>query len=568
MGQTPLHFSVDWPEALHLLLDVGAAVDLPDHHGLTPIFYAAERRCLDSIQILTEAGCALHKISTFYVERSLLEHLTLTNVDLVPDEILEKLDAAEVFGAIVRLVAQRRDTLAALARASLDSIDLAQLDLSAETLLDCKASIAISMLQERLKVPKMLLGLTPEKCSVYHLRDMDVRKAQALWDAGFRDINELDSLGRCPLMTRIVFNLETSRRPKDMRSGADFAIWLWLKGADLHCRQRHVFQRRVALHRGYLETRSMTDRPSHTTALHYLGAFWGNRVLSKVEHKKGPDLVNTDTSGLVRIVLSDPLSDCCDCPCSLGGCKAFTMMIKAQARRAQTPFQFRLRTAVRDKTQVIAHLIDMDCPDFAWLRHEMLRYMTFKKLRLRHTCCRPCTLELEFSYTKVIAGFDDDERREIMEEQEQQTKKLETLVKEFENKYGELGVPFVDFLEGYWRNRMREVLQEEVPIDEAGLERIGVRLRRTSSVSSLSSWDEEERCEEVDSGDADETGEGRTRAVERYYQMPPGSQGLRLRLSPCCIHDGRHDYPYIHVFDCKLTISVNIGVLCCQFRRI
>lgn len=62
IGQTPLHFSVHWPEGMRLLLDAGAAVDASDCYGLSPVFYAAERGLLEPVNILGEADCALPRV--------------------------------------------------------------------------------------------------------------------------------------------------------------------------------------------------------------------------------------------------------------------------------------------------------------------------------------------------------------------------------------------------------------------------------------------------------------------------------------------------------------------------
>ncbi|KAA6410751.1 MAG: hypothetical protein FRX48_05061 [Lasallia pustulata] len=109
----------------------------------------------------------------------------------------------------------------------------------------------------------------------------------------------------------------------------------------------------------------------------------------------------------------------------------------------------------------------------------------------------------------VIVELDDeDDRREIREEQSEQAEKLEALLVEFEEKYDESGVPFCEFLNGYWKDHMKETLREKVPIDQTELERTGVALRETiSNVSLQSSEDEEWRFGEVDLDDLDGSGE-------------------------------------------------------------
>ncbi|KAI4125597.1 MAG: hypothetical protein LQ347_005323 [Umbilicaria vellea] len=106
-------------------------------------------------------------------------------------------------------------------------------------------------------------------------------------------------------------------------------------------------------------------------------------------------------------------------------------------------------------------------------------------------------------YEEVIVELDDeDDRREIREEQAEQVEKLEALLVELEEKYNEYAVPLSDFFDGYWKDRMKEISREKVPINQTELESIGVTLRETSSnTSSQSSDNMEWSSEEIDSDD-------------------------------------------------------------------
>ena len=70
-------------------------------------------------------------------------------------------EAGAVVDTVIRLVAQRRRMLAALVRTSLDSRFVSRLQLSPESVLDHKASIAMSMLHEKINIPESLKGLSP-----------------------------------------------------------------------------------------------------------------------------------------------------------------------------------------------------------------------------------------------------------------------------------------------------------------------------------------------------------------------------------------------------------------------
>ena len=83
----------------------------------------------------------------------------------------------------------------------------------------------------------------------------------------------------------------------------------------------------------------------------------------------------------------------------------------------------------------------------AWLRTEMLRFHTFQKLKLRHTCC---TIQ-GYSDSIIKELGDEEDRRELRLEQKEQVARLEALVEEFDSKYQVMGIPLIDFFEGYWQ---------------------------------------------------------------------------------------------------------------------
>ncbi|MCJ1251860.1 hypothetical protein MMC30_009098 [Trapelia coarctata] len=57
---------------------------------------------------------------------------------------------------------------------------------------------------------------------------------------------------------------------------------------------------------------------------------------------------------------------------------------------------------------------------------------------------------------EIIAELgDEDDRQEIRLEQEEQVARMEDLILEFETKYQEMGIPLIDFFEGYWHKRTR-----------------------------------------------------------------------------------------------------------------
>jgi len=65
-GQTPLHLSCGWPLGMELLLDYGAysIIDHMDDFGFTAFVYASYHGCLESLEILLEAGSCLFPLNS------------------------------------------------------------------------------------------------------------------------------------------------------------------------------------------------------------------------------------------------------------------------------------------------------------------------------------------------------------------------------------------------------------------------------------------------------------------------------------------------------------------------
>ena len=106
----------------------------------------------------------------------------------------------------------------------------------------------------------------------------------------------------------------------------------------------------------------------------------------------------------------------------------------------------------------------------------MFRFHTFQKLKLRHTCC---TMGWALQTTDMVFEElgDEEDRQEIRLEQKEQVARLEALVEEFDSKYQAMGIPIIDFFEGYWQQRMNEVINEKSQIDKEKLNEIGVVLQ-------------------------------------------------------------------------------------------
>ena len=84
---------------------------------------------------------------------------------------------------------------------------------------------------------------------------------------------------------------------------------------------------------------------------------------------------------------------------------------------------------------------------------EIIRFETFEKLNLTHTCCSPAFDKL---FDRQLV---DSKINEIQEEERQLIARHEELVREFEDKYEDGRGTASSFLRGYWKTRMREVFE-------------------------------------------------------------------------------------------------------------
>lgn len=322
--------------------------------------------------------------------------------------------------------------------------------------------------------------------------NLNRRQAQCLWDAGFRDVDEFDEYGHSPLM-----------RMQDYRSGSELVEWFVSKGADLHRQQAYAFtiddqERPRRKHHKPCINAIKTEETSHVTAAHYLAdsLVW----LGQGHEALRLPVLNEKARKVITMILGYPLPDCCVCACSVAGCHPYTMFMKSSLRYRRNLNIFCARNLALQNTEAVADLLDVDQPSLIWLRREMLRFNTFEKLRLRHTCCFITDRNLGWQSVLVELG-DEEDRHEIREEQAETVQKLEELLIHFERKYDEMAIPFIDFLKGYWKDHMKEVRSQRDPINAAKLESIGVTVHATDYASTDAS-DDEDRMEELDSDDS------------------------------------------------------------------
>ena len=505
------------------MLNTSANIDAADWREDTPVVYGVRRRLLESIRLLTQADCCLHFFERDFGSkyRTLLEYsIELERDDRYPQAPAKISEKIVVVDYVISLLRERRQRLGNLVRTSLPPSSIGKLDMSSDKLLDHKANLAVAMLAEiEIPVPQSLLSIEPLGQTVYHNHILNLRQARLLWEAGFRDINALDWLGLSPLMQQAIGQLMYPFQFQAALGSLELLGWFLSNGANPHNLQRYAF-RKVdnKNNRGERQQIQRTEMRSSVAALHYAGLLlcaWisGGIVVGT---RKQRLLRDSSSVALLCDILGDTTRDSCRCTCSSGGCLAFTMIIKYLFRCLRNyctsrNFLSRKRKTWLDCLQYLAVIRDIEEPQMLWLRSEIFRIITFGRLRLKHTCCTLGGFDDHDPGTPtcvIVELGDEEDREEIRQEQEERVEKLEALIVEFEDKYQELGIPLGDFIDGYWRQRTKEVMREQVAVDREQLSRIGVVMDEDgyapSDASDESEWISEEEDAYSDASDESE----------------------------------------------------------------
>lgn len=398
-----------WPTGLALLL----------HSGYKPSRYtlraACEADCEDSVKMLINTQeCTLGQ---------------------------DELDVASLHhrSAIVELVVQglvdRRARLKALAMTHFPGEVCHELGIRSNTFLEFHAyrtyqalkasSINVSNVQEE------------REWSVYDSIGTNLKLADRLWDAGFRDVDEIDDNGETCLMRlrRGVFQHHT---PVDLIGKAN---WLIGKGADINRKE------------------------SNSSALHFLAHAVGeaiHAVKSTSEFASELSRMSEDCKGLMRRILFDNIRDSCCCPCSLNGCSGLTRLLNGIFPRRY----FRgMDELVPRLTAMMETLFDSQglAPQEGHIDEiapDILRFITCRSLDITHTC------------NHKYGGVKPDDIMGIQNEEKLLIQDLDQVSVKFLSKYKELDLSLPDFLTGYWFTHIDEALSSRGTLSEEDLSRI------------------------------------------------------------------------------------------------
>ncbi|MCJ1262511.1 hypothetical protein MMC22_002381 [Lobaria immixta] len=469
-GQTPLHLSVDWPRGMKILLNADADIDMPDDSGRLPIHYATHQESLETLSLLGEADCALYTFSDHHqsgvgVLKYAIDnefHDTWQNLSPFPQNLAATTDF------VIALEANRRRRLQRLASNFLPTDILQAFGFSQNKVFDEDAVLAVAALRKRgIAVPSPLL-LPDLKTTVYHIPHLTVRILDSLWNAGFRDIDAYDEDGLTPLMIVSFLHCE-------LHDGLERVAWMQAKGADIHRVQKRLDQLAEA---GSTCEVYLTNRKSNRTALHHIGLTVGEKLQQLLswspKNDARPDFVFLASS------LSELLNTHLNVYSLMGpemvahGLVEHNMLSLLWGTDGPAVDPERLSwSRLMFITDLLTKILESGNPAWRWLSSKILRFWTFERLGLTHTCCHRDIV----GFHTILRPFGNDaDISEIHEEEHEILGRLEDLLSEFEEKRLESGDSLTDFLKGYWRDRIDEVLTETTFMDEEKLREIGVVL--------------------------------------------------------------------------------------------
>ena len=353
-GLAPIHFAVLWPEALKMLIERGANINIEDQYRRRPIHLGVRLSLTSSVDCLLEANCALF---TPPETGSLLKNaLRLTG-----------LERRHILDTIIAALADRHGRLTERARSLLPSIIFSEFNIidgrKKEQQVPC---IREALLTRGFTVPE---ALELDSKSVYSVADMhgqvqmtnDV--ANALWGAGFDDINEPNEDGLTPLLQNWVC--------------ANFPMITWFVQKDVSLSSRH-------------RDASLNGLHLYAARIQYPG--------SNFSHD--PEAVPTDEQYIAQIQKEvSILHDECSCSCSPSGCSPIKFLCMENYQNG--PRRDLFGTWLR-KTKPELSLLQQYVLEFT-------RSLLFDYLGCLHTCCilgkegRILTEEYRTDYTSSHA---------------------------------------------------------------------------------------------------------------------------------------------------------------------
>lgn len=448
LGETPLHVSTCWPRGMELLLQLGGdtvagIVDAEDDNGSTALDYALKLNEPECVRMLLDSSA---EIDLEMIQNIAKWEMTQRQVAVTP--------------ILAQALSRRREKLLCLVNEHIRGhINLHDSSIEKEILVQEDAFELVQALREKgVNLPGGLQTVQPG--SVYHCAYMNDETAESLFSAGFNNTN-VDFLGFTPLMTIDLVGLSHRYETRIMYSHSALGLvdWFLDHGEDL--------SRPIPATAITLRTASR-DEVSHGIHLvHHIASEMGRSM--RYQTAFGSE----QHTPILRRILTSPVLDSCECLCTRNGCSAASILSREVWKLAsgtKTPGE--LSRFDRTTWRIVMDLLTSRLSDHPGARQfasDFIRVSTFERLGMSHTCCRFvensgkyetsdsgvtfAILKEEYNMVEVV---DHEDVAEIQEEERFLAESLEALMVEFENKYGELGLPLSDFFLKYWWTRMGE----------------------------------------------------------------------------------------------------------------
>jgi ankyrin repeat protein len=294
LSQTPLHLSADWIWGTIRLLAAGGQVDIPNR-SVYPIYYACEVLCSALLDALLASDSP---INLPWKSQNNRLGLFGSSYGSLPPHIFEKLCNA---------LAERRKQLADLAKRVLSATEYKKLFGSSTGLLDSMAEEMCQAIADARIQISSALEIPYGRFTVYHTRKLTTEEMQKLYNAGFHDVDTLDSSGETPFMVAARYMHEIV---------ADICKWLILKGAN--------------------PLKEVTD--FGTVQIHHLATAMANLAMRTIQYqhfnRQGSPLSRVtfpDLESAIKLISRDSylmVRDQCNCGCSPFGCSSIAVFLK------------------------------------------------------------------------------------------------------------------------------------------------------------------------------------------------------------------------------------------------
>jgi hypothetical protein len=454
-GQTPLHLAVGWPPGVSVLIQaMPELMNKRDNHGDIPLTHACHCLHTETVQLLLDADYSLENSDFQYLYKCAMASGSVLMVQ-----------------CFVNALAKRSRRLYDIAAKSLPASFTDTL--LSDRLLDADKSRVCNALDiYNIRVPKVLRASDP----VYHFVWSTHRSnpgfskeiAQLLYEAGFRDVDAVNTRGYTPLMAGL-----RSTRPCTT-DDIEYAVWLIRKGARLD----------------RIPSITKTGQPKYSGA-HYVCHRLGYRM-PIILRCQLPSFLEGSHPGLTLLATTctRDFVDECVCSCSSRGCLPVTTLFK---NMMQWNGQDQNISAMRNSViEALSSHEEIRSEHLSWLALAIIRFETFERLEITHACCftkhpfRGVTLD-EF------VSRETDEVEDIRDEQRYNLSLLEKLMVEFEAKYLSTRRSLSTFMNTYWASRMKRSLREEktAKFNDDEMERfrqVGVELETSDDHEITEEW--------------------------------------------------------------------------------